>query len=121
MKTVYIAGPISLGGACSEAEIAAFSEVFYAEEKRLRAHGYEVLNPCRTEPQNSWEDYMRHGLTSVCRADVVAVLPRWIESRGAMLEAFVARQLSIPVVPVETLPASRAQKREAMPSTPETD
>lgn len=100
---VYIAGPISLGGSCSDDEIAAFSEVFYTEEKRLRAAGYEVLNPCRVKPQESWEGYMRHGLTSVCRSDLVAVLPRWIESRGAMLEVFVARQLSIPVVPVENV------------------
>lgn len=100
---VYLAGPISLGGTSDEATIAAFTAVFSREQQRLAAAGYDVLNPCECPPQDSWEGYMRHGITCVCRADIVAVLPRWLESRGAMLEAFVARQLGIPVLSVESV------------------
>ena len=102
---VYLSGPISLGGACNATEIAAFSAVFADHALRLRAIGYEVINPCSVVPQPDWERYMRLGIAGVCRADLVAVLPRWVESRGAMLEVFVARQLAIPVVAVEDVSA----------------
>jgi hypothetical protein len=103
LRTVYLSGPISLGGTSNAEEIARFLAVFTEHEARLAALGYDVINPCDCAPQPSWEDYMRLGLAAVCRADVVAVLPRWLESRGAVLEAYVARQLAIPVVPVETV------------------
>lgn len=99
--TVYLSGPISLGGTSDAEEIAQFTAVFATHAARLAALGYEVINPCDCEPQPSWEGYMRLGLASVCRADIIAVLPRWLESRGAMLEVFVGRQLGVPVVPVE--------------------
>jgi hypothetical protein len=100
---VYLSGPISLGGTCSEDEIAAFSAVFTSEAARLRAAGHEVINPCECPPEDTWEAYMRHGLRAVAACDVVGVLPRWTESRGAALEAFIAMQLRIPVVPVAEL------------------
>jgi hypothetical protein len=102
---VYLSGPISLGGRSSPAERAAFEAVFAAHAAALRARGIEVIDPCDCPPQDSWEGYMRHGIASVCVSDYVAVLPRWLESRGAVLEAFVAQQLGIPVVPVEDVPA----------------
>lgn len=106
MTVVYLSGPISLGGACTDAQIAAFTDRFTVEAKRLREAGYSVINPCECPPEATWEAYMRHGMRAVADCEVVGVLPRWTESRGAMLEVFVARQLGIPVVPSEELRAA---------------
>ena len=86
---VYLSGPISLGGSLAEDEVAGFVAQFAEEAARLRALGYEVNNPCELAKEDSWETYMRHGMRAVADADVVVTLPRWTESRGAMLEAFV--------------------------------
>lgn len=100
MSVVYLSGPISLGGSCADHQIRAFSAHFTAEAERLRGLGHEVINQVELPPEPSWEGYMRHGMSAVARCDIVAVLPRWSESRGAALEVFVATQLRIPVVPV---------------------
>lgn len=101
--TIYLSGPISLGGSLQPNETQAFVDAFAAHAAALRDRGAKVINPCECEPQESWEAYMRLGIASVCVSDYVAVLPRWLESRGALLEVFVARQLGIPVVAVEEL------------------
>jgi hypothetical protein len=100
---VYLCGPISLGGTCTPEQEAAFTAVFERHASRLRERGVEVIVPTEFEPCGSWESYMRLGLTAVCHVDQVAVLPRWLESRGAVLEVYVARQLGIPVVEVERI------------------
>jgi len=98
VSTIYLSGPISLGGKAIDEEIRRFSAVFAEHAARLRAAGHNVLNPCEVPPEPSWEAYMRHGMRAVAAADLVAVLPRWEESRGARLEVFVARELRIPVL-----------------------
>lgn len=102
---IYLSGPISLGGGASQEVIAAFTAVFSHEAERLQELGYEVTNPCDLPPLGGWEEYMRHGIRAVTECDLVAVLPRWIESRGAVLEVFVATQLGIPVLPVAEVAA----------------
>lgn len=94
---VYLSGPISLGGSSPPEEREMFTRRFKAQAERLRAKGYAVIDPTECPPQDSWEDYMRHGMVAVADADMIAVLPRWEESRGARLEVFVARELRIPV------------------------
>lgn len=109
MSVIYIAGPISLGGTSTDAQIDDRVAVFARWAENLRLVGHEVLNPCEIAEQDSakpWSWYMRHCLPMVCRADLVAVLPDWEQSRGALLEAFVANQLGIPVVPVEQVEAA---------------
>lgn len=97
MSVVYLSGPISLGGAIGTKEQRKFVEVFTFEAARLREYGYEIINPCECPTESSWEAYMRHGMRAVANCDMVGVLPRWLESRGALLEVFVARELGIPV------------------------
>jgi len=103
VSTIYISGPISLGGTCSAAEIEAFTQRFRDETTRLRNLGHRVIDPTEVPKQNTWEDYMRFALRAVSVADVVGVLPRWEESRGARLEVFLARELRIPVVEASAL------------------
>lgn len=103
MSTIYLSGPISLGGRLTADETLAFVEAFREESERLRSKGHTIINPCECPKEDSWEAYMRHGIRAVTNCDIVGTLPRWIESRGSVLEVFVATQLGIPVVPSETL------------------
>lgn len=78
---------------------------FEVEAQRLRALGYKVLSPHEQvlDEGKTWEDYMRVDIPLVCQADLIATLPGWTESRGAMLECFIGRQLGIRIVPSESL------------------
>ena len=102
-EVVYLSGPISLNGTSSPDEIAAFEATFKEIARVIRGYGYEVIDPTECEPQASWADYMKIHIPSVCRADLLVMLPRWTESRGAMLEAFLAGQLGTPVVEARDL------------------
>ncbi len=69
---------------------------------QLRDEGFEVLCPAEAGVVEgwSWEQYLRRDLRMVLDADAVIVLPGWEESRGAVLETDVARQLAMPIVPL---------------------
>lgn len=90
---IYIAGPMT--------GLPEFNyPAFFAAEKRLRAGGFDALNPARAEGREgckSWLDYMRAGIRDVADCDGIALLPGWQASRGAALEAHVARSLDLPV------------------------
>lgn len=100
---IYLAGPISLNGTSSDDEIAAFVSAFNDWESYLHVRHHEVFNPCSLHDgqHHSWEWYMKRTIPMLLQSEVMAVLPRWRESRGAMLEAFIASQLLIPVRDVE--------------------
>ena len=103
MTTLYIAGPMT--------GYPDFNRpAFVFAEEALRAAGFEVLNPARHEQDGrSWEDYMRIDIADVLRADGVAVLPYWEQSRGASLEVQVATALKIPVKPVPSWQIERGE------------
>lgn len=98
MKTIYLAGPISLGGTCAPEQVAAFTRRFTETAEQLRAAGHTVLVPTELGERASWLAYMRETVPMLCAADEVRVLPRWKESRGARIEVQLARDLGIPVV-----------------------
>jgi hypothetical protein len=102
-ETVYISGPVSLGGTCTPEEIEEYSARFYKAETALQHRGYDVINPCRCEPQNTWANYMKIHIPSVCRSNFLVMLPFWEKSRGALLEAFIANQLSIPIYTLQDI------------------
>jgi hypothetical protein len=85
---VYLAGPMS---GLPDMNYPAFN----AEAARLRALGYQVENPAENPVQPSWEDYMKQAIAQMLTCDLVALLPNWHESRGAMLEHHIASNLSI--------------------------
>jgi len=101
METIYLSGPISLGGKAGERTRKVFTNRFKKATKRLRESGFTVIDPTECPPEKTWENYMRHGMRAVADADIVLVLPQWEQSRGSRLEVFVARELGIPVEPVE--------------------
>lgn len=91
MTRLYISGPIT---GLVDLNKPAFAEA----ARQLRAHGYEVVNPHEIgEPSElmlPWADYLRADLISMLQgADALAMLPGWELSRGATLEAHIAKQL----------------------------
>jgi hypothetical protein len=93
---LYVAGPMT--------GLPEFNRpAFFAAEASLRVVGYGVLNPARREPVEgkAWEDYLRDGLTDLLVCTGVALLPGWMDSRGARLEVSTAWALSFPVRTVD--------------------
>ncbi|UVK62591.1 deoxycytidylate deaminase [Arthrobacter phage TaylorSipht] len=93
---LYVAGPMT--------GLPDFNrKAFHAAARRLRAVGFEVLNPAENEPpvpDPEWVDWMRVGLAQVLRADGLALLPGWWDSKGAKIERQLARDLGIPALTV---------------------
>lgn len=66
----------------------------------LRQSEYFVFNPAEhgCDPEYSWADYMRMNIADLVKADLVATLPNWKNSKGARLEVHIAKELDMPVV-----------------------
>lgn len=75
---------------------------FECEDTLRRAYGYsEIFNPARYEldaPQRELAYYMQRDLAELCKSVEAIALPGWEYSEGAILEAFVATYLKIPVI-----------------------
>lgn len=90
MFTLYVCGPMT---GLPDFNRTAFDEA----ARQLRAAGYRVLNPAETRlPLGAqWEDYMRVAIAQVAASDGIAVLPGWVESRGAQVEVETGAALAI--------------------------
>jgi hypothetical protein len=102
--TVYISGPVT---GISDNNKPAFEEA-YSRIFGLGIENLEIINPpCiakwlkelfemqnRGEPE--WEDYMRACIQKLCDATCVYFLENWAQSKGAVLERYIAEQLNIP-------------------------
>lgn len=89
--TLYIAGPMT---GLPQLNYPAF----HAAARQLRAAGYTVLNPAEGERpcrNPTWEDWMRQAIGMLIRADHIATLPGWHESRGAVIEVNLASNLGM--------------------------
>lgn len=97
-KRIYLAGPMT---GLPEYNYPAF----HAEAARLRALGFHVENPAenQTPECGTWEGYMRNSVRQMLTCDAVAFLPGWAESRGALLERYIAQQVGLATVPVSVL------------------
>lgn len=83
IRRIYLSGPMT--------GLPGFNyAAFNAEAARLRALGYEVVNPAENPPQESWEAYMDVCIPQLLTCDTIALLPGWSESRGALRERQVA-------------------------------
>jgi len=94
---VYIAGPMT---GLPDLNYPAFN----AAEEALTAAGHAVLNPARNGTivgSNAWQQYMRLSIAQVLQAETVALLPGWVNSRGATLERRIAKALDLQIGPVE--------------------
>ncbi len=85
---VYISGPMS---GLPDFNRAAFHQAAH----KLRALGYEVINPAEQPERTTWEEYMRHDIKLLMDCRSVVLLPGWAGSRGARIEVKLADNLGI--------------------------
>lgn len=90
----YIAGPIS--------NDPDWRAKFNRAAGRLRGLGLDVANPAEFQWQEkegiSWDDCLKRDIPELLQCDAVYLLPGWEQSRGAVLESHVARQVGLVVV-----------------------
>lgn len=94
--TLYIAGPMT---GLPENNYPAFRQA----ERDLRAAGYRVHNPVRSDRRadsprlnpKEWADWMRNGINQLIRCDGIALLPGYQDSKGAMVERNLAIELGL--------------------------
>lgn len=98
--TIYLCGPISLGGIATPKQIKVYLARFHSEAARLRKLGLKVLSPAEISEIHGgqWEDYMRLTITMLCKCHQVCVLPDHEKSIGAAIEIQLAHTLKIAVV-----------------------
>jgi hypothetical protein len=86
---VYVSGPIT--------NIADLNRpAFDRAAAELRAAGHEAVNPldiCAAPV--SWTDAMRVDIVELVKCDAIAMLPGWLQSKGAQLEHHIAEQLDM--------------------------
>ena len=93
---IYIAGPMT---GLPDLNRKAFADACYD----LGAKGIEAVNPHILHPPVvEWPQAMRTDLVCMLNCDAVALLDGWRQSRGALLEHYVATSVGIHCAPLET-------------------
>lgn len=96
---IYLSGPIT-----SHGNKKANRRAFAKWSARLREIGMKVFSPPEDELSGwTWEEYLRRDLTFLPLCRVLALLPDWEKSRGAVLERDIAERIGMEVVLVEEL------------------
>jgi hypothetical protein len=90
---LYIAGPMT---GIHQLNFPAF----HAAAARLRAAGFDVVNPAEinVDPSMGWATCMRADIAQLVTCDAIAMLAGWKNSRGATLEHHIATQLGMEVI-----------------------
>lgn len=93
MNRIYISGPMT---GMPEHNFPAFN----AEAARLRALGYDVVNPVdiNPDPGVTWHECLRNDLQALLTCDTLALLDGWMISQGAHLELHVAHRVGMCIV-----------------------
>jgi hypothetical protein len=94
MNRLYVAGPMT---GLPELNYPAF----HSATSCLRTLGYRVESPATIPPPDSpiedsgllWRYYMGLAIPMLLRCDTIVLLDDWEKSRGARLEATIARSL----------------------------
>lgn len=96
MKKVYISGQIT------GLPEPVYKKLFSDAERTLKAMGYDVVNPAKKGivPGYKWTDYMKEDIKQLCDCDAIYFLSNWVNSRGAIMERDIAKQLLIPTIEV---------------------
>jgi len=90
MKKIYICGKVT-GDPNNK-------EKFLKEENRLFSSGYEPVNPTvLISSKEEWQKPMKTAIRVMLLCDGVALLPDWKKSKGAKIEAKLARELGLDV------------------------
>lgn len=97
MRTIYLSGPMT---GYPDFNYPAFD---YAAAK-LRALGYNVLNPAEDfagDTELDYEEYIRKDIKHVLTADLLVMLDGWEGSAGSHLEVAVAVGIGMPVALID--------------------
>lgn len=94
---IYIAGPMT---GHADLNFPAFHEV----ARRLREEGHTVVNPAEINPalDADWTECMRADIRELVACDAIFLLPGWEKSRGASLEAHIAKALGMVLLDTTT-------------------
>ncbi len=92
-RTVYLAGPVSN-------RVDGNRAAFKSTAMTLAHMGFVVISPHEIDidPSTPWDDAMPVCIAAMMRARAVVVMGGWRSSRGARVEARLARSLGWPVV-----------------------
>ncbi len=96
MKKLYVSGGMT---GLKDNNVPAFNKA----SKALRKKGYKIISPPeldRVSKHRTWEGYLRRDIGFLVTCDGVATLNGWKKSRGANLEVYIAKALSMEVHPV---------------------
>lgn len=94
-RRVYLAGPMT---GLPDLNFPAF----HAAAAKLRGQGFHVENPAEHGVVDGaeWEDYLRYDLARLATCETICLLPGWRASKGARLEAYIAKALGMPIIPL---------------------
>jgi hypothetical protein len=94
---LYISGPMT---GIKDWNFPAFNEA----ATKLRERGYDVVNPAELNPGDTdWHTCLRADIKALCDCDGIALMPGWMNSKGAHLEVHVAHRLGLQINTVEEL------------------
>jgi hypothetical protein len=101
-QLVYLSGPMS--------GIPDYNfPAFHAYAKHLRDRGFDVFNPAeadekegRTAENTAWECFLRRDIRALVDCDAIAMIPGWMDSKGATLEHYIAVKLKMDVLDAST-------------------
>lgn len=98
MQRIYLSGPMT---GLPELNFPAFD----AEAARLRALGFDVVNPAEINRNQAldWHTCLRADIRALCDCDTLALLPGWQRSTGAHLELHLAHRLGIEIVDAQAI------------------
>ncbi len=90
---VYISGPMT--------GVKDYNrQAFKAAEEKIKAMGYEVVNPCKLDHSGNgkWEEYMRTDIKALMDCDAIYMLKGWEDSNGAIIELKLALDLKFGLI-----------------------
>lgn len=93
-KKIYVSGKIS------GLEPEVYKENFKKGEIVVHEMGAESLNPLDIlpfKPEHEWIDYMRADIKVLVDCDGILMLPDWKDSKGAILELYIAKGLNMEI------------------------
>jgi Asp-tRNA(Asn)/Glu-tRNA(Gln) amidotransferase A subunit family amidase len=91
---IYISGKIT--GLDENEAFKNFNEA----ELYLRSQGHEVVNPMTLPHQHdrTWKSYMKEDVKAMMDCDAVYLLSNFRNSKGAMIERNIAKQLEMEII-----------------------
>lgn len=92
-------GKVYISGKISGLEFSHAQKLFNDAENDLKKYNFNVVNPM-TLPHNhgkSWDEFMREDLKALLDCTHIFMLSNWQDSKGAIIEHDLAKELNIKI------------------------